>query len=258
MTKRATKAPKDVDWRTLKDRTPLTLELSRRGLTTMTDDLAAKRIYVALHEAAHFLIHAHDGLELWDVTILGVRGKSTEAGCDGSLMGANHNNQLLPLRAHYAGTIHEQLITGQDTCAGTHDWADALEYLVNHCTQHGISPDDSLVLAGDHARAVKDILTSNWNLVRVIAGAFIVHSDAAGRIHPGKALTLYRYVQQELRLGDSGGIYGDCVLDRNAIPKRYMSPATVVAKLQQEWIERTKRQPWLRKFVGGSQEVMAL
>lgn len=61
MGKRAIHRPDAIDWPQMK-RSHLTLGLSRRDLVAMPDDIAERRILIALNEAAHFLITAHDGL----------------------------------------------------------------------------------------------------------------------------------------------------------------------------------------------------
>lgn len=246
MAKLAIKAPKVINWPALKH-TQLTLELSSRGLTNMTDDLAAERILVALHEAAHFLIAVHDGLELHDVRILGVRGTSLTAWGTGGVRFNLHSNQLLPVRFHYAGTIHDWLMTGQDTFASINDWLDGLEYLVGHCNEHQIDPDESLAISREEAQAVQGILSENWNLVRTLACALLVHSDASGHVDCNQTATLYKHAKNEL-LQPTGGQYGD-VLDRETITRLGTNPPLDVERFSLKRQTRTRQQLWFRKFV---------
>lgn len=109
MGQHATKAPAVIDW-PLMQRTELTLSLSRRGLTAMPADLAARRILAALHEAAHLIAAVQYAVPVYRVFILGTRGQRTVAGVNGGVVYAAHDDI--------------QAVT-RFSCRGCARWADA-------------------------------------------------------------------------------------------------------------------------------------
>lgn len=251
MAKHAIKPPKNIDWWSLKYQTQPTLELSRRGVSSMNDEIAAKRILVALHEAAHFVVAAHDGLEVHTVEILGVNAKST-ARMRGDVYYRMANTYLPIVRFHYAGALHEILMTGEITCSCVNDHLDAVGPLIRHCKEHGISVDGSHELTNQQYLEVGKILRRNWRLIRTLACAFLMHSDSKGYVDPGKTLTLYRHAQLELMQTNGGGCYEniiDDVLSEEEISRLGTQPENSVAAFQAKRLELEMRNPELYSFV---------
>ncbi len=251
MAKHAIKPPKNIDWWLLKYHTPLTLGLSRRGVSAMPDDIAGKRILVALHEAAHFVVAVHDNLEVHTVEILGVNGKSKTAGMCGNVSYRMPNTHLPVVRFHYAGAFHDILMTGEITYSCVNDHIDAVEPLIRHCKEYGISVDGSHELTNQQYREVGKILRGNWRLIRTLACAFLMHSDSNGYVDPGKTLTLYQYAQFELRQADCGGCYSniiDDVLDDETIARLAVQSDSQVAAFQAKRMALEMLNPELRSF----------
>lgn len=201
MTKHATRAPKAVDWSSLRS-SRLTLDLSRRGLEDMTDDLAATRIYVALHEAAHFFVAVHDEVNVWDLQILGVRGKPALPGVNGRVRFDNPKNELLTHRFLIAGTLHEFLLLNEVTLPSVGDWFASLEPLVDYCMANDYSTDEFRELNHQACREVRQILRCNYELIYKLACAFITYSDANGHIDWDKSATLYKHARREINRSD--------------------------------------------------------
>lgn len=233
MGQHATKAPAVIDW-PLMQRTELTLSLSRRGLTAMPADLAARRILAALHEAAHLIAAVQYAVPVYRVFILGTRGQRTVAGVNGGVVYAAHDDIQAVTRFFLAGAAHDGLMLPEGvTFAFVGDGLDAMEILLAHYLRNGGIPPDANDKDADEFRAVKSFLSQHWATVRTLSCAFLAYSDSKGNIGAGTTQTLCRHVKRDLLINrEADGRYGD-VLDRGTINRLEEAPVAKLEKYRQ-------------------------
>jgi hypothetical protein len=253
MGKHAAKAPAVIDW-PLMQRTELDLTLSRRGLTAMPADLAARRILASLHEAAHLIAAVQYGVPVHRAFILGTRGQRTVAGAYGGVSIYDTEDTRKMAQFFFAGAAHDMLMIPEwETLAYVGDQLDAGEMLLTQYARESGIPPDANDKDADEFRAVKSFLLLHWSTVRTLACALLTYSDSKGNIDAGITQTLCPHIKCDLLINrDDDECYGD-VLDRCTIKRLEEAPA---AKLE-KYRERKTREIFKRLERSGLMEAAA-
>ena len=223
MQKQTTRAPKVIDWALMK-KTELTLELSRRGMVDMHEDLAASRVLVALHEAAHFITAVEFGLPFYKVAIRGTRGQRPAPGVSGCVFFCLSDKPLSEARFFLAGAAHDHLMLNTATFAVIGDSVDAYPALAKHCLEQNIPPEQLSAVQSDEYVLILRFLQDHWATIRTLACAFLTYSSPDGEIDGMKTQTLHSHVRRDLHEAECGAAYGE-VLDRETIVRLLTAPA---------------------------------
>lgn len=229
MTYTSTRAPKSIDW-SASQTADLTLSLSRRGVADMAGDLAAQRIFVALHEAAHVIAGIEYGLALYKVAILGTRGKKPGRGINGCVYFDLSDRPISEARFHLAGAAHEYLMAGGDqTFAYVADTVGAFPALARHCVDARLPPEALGPLYHAEFERVMSFLSGRWGTVRTLACALLSNSSADGVIDANRTYVLCEHVRRELLKRGESTPYGN-VLDHAAIERLLVVPADKLSR----------------------------
>ena len=237
MGKHTKRAPEIIDWTEMKY-TELDLTLSRRGLADMPEALAAQRILIALHEAAHFIVAVQFGLSTYKVAIRGTHGQRPFSGVNGCVEFFPSDNPLFEARFHIAGAAHDQLMAREVfSFSEVGDTFDALPPLARYCADENHPPEHFRKLRSDEHHFVLMFLRDRWSTIRTLACAFLAYSAPDGKIDVSKTHALYKIIQVELDVMDSPNAYGK-VLDRKTTSQLLAAPAE---KLEAYMLKKSAR-----------------
>lgn len=186
--------------------------LARRGSQTMTGEILYRRIGVALHEAAHFLVAVREGADVFSVDVLSTAGRGPESGVSGRVRIWQAKTQLAEARFYLAGVAHDALLT-RCGVARIGDALFAARELVGHTVREGLTRQQWVALAPAVLAEVTDFLSARWPLIVDIAAGFLTAQGARGSRIPGQAVgALYAKARSRLHeTSDSpyGGAIGD-------------------------------------------------
>ncbi len=218
-----TNQARPFDWPEIKN-AELTLELSRRGRYDIPDDLAAERILVALHEAAHFIVAAEYDIGVHKVEILGTGGQRCAQGSTGAVHIGHIDSVLSEARFYLAGVAHDLAMFAKQPSFGVAgDLLDSYAPFLRHCADTRVLAADVHALHQAEIFSVGDFLEARWDLIKSIACAFVVCSTASGEFDCWKTSALYQIVKRELSAPKRNSDYGD-ILDPEIIQRLQVAP----------------------------------
>ena len=212
-----TNVPSNLDYPALK-RANL-LELSRRGNRDMPADIAAKRVLVALHEAAHFIVAMRNGVPLYNAGILSTRGRRPAVGCTGFVSVSAAEDRMNEARFHAAGAVHNTLmeaslsITVHNTQSFWGDWLSFYPHFISACVASGDEPESLTALLLRQEAEIERQLTESWHVTRSVAAVLLMYSTASGEFDVFKTRQLLPQVKTWLGIDDAPGTYGDVGID---------------------------------------------
>ncbi|MSQ89664.1 MAG: hypothetical protein EXR32_10390 [Betaproteobacteria bacterium] len=168
----------------------MTSELASRGNPQMPIALASKRIYFALHEAAHLVAAVRYDVPVHNVALINHRGHFPYLNEPGPCAGAvrTYDTADVPSAAvAFAGFEFESLFCQSDTnIAATEDLLAGLQTLREAAQSpfggafRGATENDIRLEVERIRREVYSLLVEKWAVVDACATAFLLFTDAKG------------------------------------------------------------------------------
>lgn len=172
--------------------------LAQRGDTNMPEDILAQRIGTALHEAAHFLVAAREGVEVHDIAVASVKGRGPTTGVLGWVRLWPARTNLIEARCFLAGTAHEVLLQRWGV-THSNDALGAARWFVEHICREGLTRQQWDDIPPKVLQEEIDFLRARWPLIVDIAAGFLAAQKGRGSGIPGKAgARLYAMAQARM------------------------------------------------------------
>ena len=202
-------AKKHIDWGQIAS-TPLTRELASHRDPQMPITLASKRIYYALHEAAHLLTAARYNVPVHTVTLIDHRGQFAylnEPGpCAGSVR-TFYTADTPNAAVAFAGCEYESIYCKTDTnIAAVEDLTAGLQTLCEATR----SPFGGVLYGAEEGalqpearrirQEVRSLLIEKWALIDACATAFLLFTNTKGELDGRKTGELIAHIRADGRL----------------------------------------------------------
>lgn len=196
-----------VDWQQLAS-TALTGELASRLDPKIPVTLASKRIYFALHEAAHLVTAVRYDVPVHNVALINLRGRfsylNEPARCVGAVR-TYYTADIANAAVALAGFAFESLFCQSDTnIAATEDLLAGLQTLREAAQSplggafRGASEEDLQPEVERIRREVYSLLVEKWAVVDACATAFLLFTDARGVLDSRKTGELIGHLRSSL------------------------------------------------------------